>query len=56
MTDKKRQRCKAEWKPSEGEIEPLPVNRAERARLERRQDEIEYLLGPEQVRQRREKP
>lgn len=53
MTDEERQRLNAEWKSNEERIAVLPVNHSERARLEGRQDEIEYLTGLAYLEERR---
>lgn len=45
MTDKERQALSEEWQRNEERLASLPVNSAERALLEVRQDEIEYALG-----------
>jgi hypothetical protein len=53
MTDEERQALSEEWQRNEARINELPDNHAERQRLLQRQDEIEYLAGLEDLRQRR---
>lgn len=48
MTESDRKRLSDEWDENEKRIQSLPVNHAERRRLEKRQDETKYLLAEDE--------
>lgn len=53
VTPEEHQALNEEWQANEAKIEALPLNHAERQRLEGRQDEIEFLIGEAQLKERR---
>ena len=53
MTDEERQVLSEEWERNEARINELPENHAQRQRLLKRQDEIEYITCLEELEARR---